>query len=121
MVGAESGLWRLILERAAGILTSAAAQPRSWLSESQAVSDHECDFGRWYFGEGQAIGGHIAEFAKLETPDAELHRSIREIIQLQRARRKTAAEAVYERVAALSHQVVELIEAVEAKSAKAAA
>jgi methyl-accepting chemotaxis protein len=84
------------------------------LSEAQAVSHHDCDFGRWYYGDGQSLAGRVPAFQQIETPHAELHRTIREIIQHQHGGRRSEAEAAYERVPALSKQIVALIEAVEA-------
>jgi len=56
----------------------------------------------------------------IEPPDADLHRLIREIIELKEAGRIKEAEARYQEVAPLSEKIIGLLESVERKIQTAA-
>ena len=90
------------------------------LTADQAVSDHECPFGKWYYGEGMQRLGHLPEMKEIEQPHHELHETIKRIIQHREAGQKQEAESEYRKIDGLSRQIVGLIEAIERKSAEAA-
>ena len=88
------------------------------LSVDQAVSHHHCDFGKWYYSpEGAGRYPHITELKDVEAPHAELHKLIKEIIELKHAGRKDEAERRYGEIETLSTRIVGLLQAAEAKSA----
>lgn len=90
---------------------------RHALSRSQAVSDHECAFGQWYFGEGMKSFGSLPEMQQVKGPHAEMHRTIQQIIALKEAGRVDEAEQEYLKVEPLSREIVELIERIKRHAA----
>ena len=88
---------------------------QAMLTEAQAVSHKECDFGKWYYSTGLQQYGQLPELARLEKPHAELHRLIKEIVKLKHAGREREAEATYTKVEPLSKEIVGLIDALEEK------
>ena len=84
------------------------------LTEEQAVSHHHCDFGKWYdSAEGLARYGHISALRHVDAPHEQLHKVIKEVIQLKNAGRFDAAEAAMQQVEVLSQQIVNLLEETE--------
>ena len=88
---------------------------RESLTRQEAVSHHDCILGKWYYGEGLNRYGNIREMSEIESPHADLHRLIREIIELKEAGRIKDAEARYQEVAPLSEKIIGLLESVEHK------
>lgn len=80
------------------------------LTKEQAVSDHDCSFGKWYFGGGLERFGHIPAMSQVREPHAEIHKLIRNIIELKERGKMEEAEQEYQKVAPLSEHIVELIE-----------
>ena len=84
------------------------------LTQEQAVSHHHCDFGKWYDSpDGVARYGHIQALRDVETPHAELHQLIKEIIRLKQAGQLDAAEALMEKIELLSERIVALLNETE--------
>jgi methyl-accepting chemotaxis protein len=86
------------------------------LTREQAVSHRHCVLGKWYYAEGLEKYSDIAEMPALEEPHEELHRLVREIIELKEKGERQQAEAAYGRVAGLSERIVGLLETVERKA-----
>jgi len=86
------------------------------LTEAEAVSHKDCAFGKWYYGEGLANYGHIQELKDVEAPHAELHRTIREIVQARNAGDTATAEKLYANVDHISRRIVGLLDAAEVKA-----
>ncbi len=91
------------------------------LSVGQAVSHHDCAFGKWYYQDGVASYGNISEIKQIEDPHAELHALIKEIIHCKEQGDLQQAETKYLQIEPLSKQIVNLISAVEHKAQMAAA
>jgi len=72
----------------------------------QAVSSHDCDFGRWLYSTGKERYGHSAALQTIEKPHDRLHKLIGEIIQAKKGGRTKEAEDKYHEVAQLSDQIV---------------
>ena len=89
------------------------------LPRGQLLSHRECDLGRWYYGEGLAEYGHIAEMQRLEEPHAALHRLIGTLVDHKENRRHDDAEACFAQVEPLSRRIVELLGAIEHKASQA--
>jgi methyl-accepting chemotaxis protein len=87
------------------------------LSEAEAVSHHDCAFGRWYYGEGSKALGDFDEMRRIEEPHAELHRVIKEVIKHRNAGENQQAEQGLARVGELSEQVVRLLDQIKVKAA----
>ncbi|MCW8956915.1 MAG: methyl-accepting chemotaxis protein [Gammaproteobacteria bacterium] len=89
------------------------------LTMEQAVSHHDCALGKWYYSEGLEKYGAMPEMRQVEGPHAEMHQLIRTIIQLREQGNMTAAEVEYRKVNPLSHEIVNLLETIEIKTAAA--
>jgi len=88
---------------------------RSALSLEQAVSDHDCAFGKWYFGPGLEKFGHMEEMKEVREPHAQMHGLIKKIIELKNQGRVEEAEREYAKVGPLSETIVGLIEGIRQK------
>lgn len=82
------------------------------LTESEAVSHHDCALGRWYYGAGKNVS-HLAEMQAMEAPHAELHSLVKKIIQLKNAGQTKEAETLFQKMEPLSKQIVRLLNGVE--------
>ena len=88
------------------------------MTQQEAVSDHDCVFGRWYFGEGLKHYGDLPEMQQIEQPHRELHELIRRIVELKYAGDVQQAEEVYHKVQPLSEHIVQMIDTLERKLAE---
>ncbi len=86
---------------------------RAALTREQALSDRECAFGKWYFGQGLERYGSIPEMEQVREPHAEIHELIRDIIDLKENGKLEEAEEVYQKVPELSEHIVELIDRIK--------
>ncbi len=92
---------------------------RSALTKEQAVSHRHCVLGKWYYGEGMQQYGDLPEFKDIEPPHAELHKIIKEILNLKEAGRDDEAEELYKQVEPISKRIVSLLDEVERKATAA--
>ena len=83
------------------------------LTDEQAVSHHDCDLGKWYYGEGLQRFGHIREMKELDGIHAELHNTVREIVTLMNTGDAEKAEEKFERIGPISGEIVELLNRIE--------
>lgn len=88
---------------------------RASLHEQEAVSHHDCVLGKWYYSEGLQRYGQLDAMKALEQPHSELHRLIRDIIQLKSQDREQEAEQAYRRVEDLSGRIIGLLDQVESE------
>ena len=89
---------------------------KSTLTEKEAVSHHDCDFGKWYYSEGLKEYGHLTALRAVEDPHAALHAAIREVIRHKESGNESAAEESYAQIEKCSHKVVELLGQAEAQA-----
>lgn len=87
------------------------------LSMQEAVSHHDCKFGKWYFSEGLEKYSHIPAIIEINTPHEQLHELIRVIIDYKNAGRMQEAEKAYRKVATISQEIVKLLDQAEAATA----
>ena len=83
------------------------------LTLDQAVSHHHCDFGKWYYSDGQRKFGHLQAIKDVENPHAELHSLIQDIIKLKESGDASAAERAYRQVDLISGEIVGLLDQAE--------
>ena len=88
---------------------------RAALTTEQAVSDHDCAFGKWDFGPGLERFGHMDEMKEVRAPHAEMHGLIKKIIEMKNQGRMEEAEKEYAKVGPLSAHIVSLIERIRQK------
>jgi methyl-accepting chemotaxis protein len=86
---------------------------KSTLTEEQAVSHHDCDLGKWFYGEGLQNYGHINEMHTLESVHEDLHTTVKEIVRLKHSGNMREAERKYEGSIDMSSEIVELLNAIE--------
>ncbi|MBI5890996.1 MAG: cache domain-containing protein [Nitrosomonadales bacterium] len=89
---------------------------KATLTEAEAVSHQQCAFGKWYYSVGLKQYGHIQELRDVEAPHAELHRTIKEIVQAMKTGDKTGAERLYANVEGISKRIVALLDIAERKA-----
>lgn len=86
----------------------------SSLSHDEAVSHRDCMFGKWYYSEGLTRYGHLETMQQIDPPHEELHKLIRKIISLKEEGRQQESESLYSRIGALSEEIIQLLNNVEA-------
>jgi len=83
------------------------------LNEHEATSHHQCALGRWYYGPGLSKYGQLSEMRAIETPHAELHKLIKQIIDLKKDHRHKDAENLLNRIDSLSTSVVSHLDRID--------
>ncbi|MEJ2465883.1 MAG: methyl-accepting chemotaxis protein [Candidatus Thiodiazotropha sp.] len=86
----------------------------SSLSHDEAVSHRDCMLGKWYYTEGLTRYGHLETMQQIDPPHEELHTLIRKIISLKEEGRQQESESLYARIGALSEEIIQLLNNVEA-------
>lgn len=87
----------------------------SIISGATATDPHQCNLGKWYYGDGLANFGQIPAMTALEKPHNDLHATIKRIVELNRAGKQAEAEALLPQVDRLSDEVVRLLEQLESQ------
>lgn len=88
---------------------------RKSLSHEEAVSHHDCVLGKWYYTEGMKNYGDIPQMKAIEKPHAEMHRLIKDIVNLKKKDKTVEAEAIYQKIGPLSGEIINLLEEVESE------
>lgn len=76
------------------------------ISMEQAVSAHDCDFGKWYYGEGHDFCSQDADLKAVEKPHVEMHELIKQIVKAKESGDQAKAEELYQKVCDLSELIV---------------
>ena len=90
------------------------------LSTEEAVSHHECRFGRWYDGLAKRGFQIPPSLTKAEQPHESLHSLVRQIIQLSQEGRKSEAEKLYSRLDQVSANILGLLDKAGSEAGAAA-
>ncbi len=85
------------------------------LTREQAVSHHDCAFGKWYYSKGLEHYGELPEMKQIEAPHAELHATIKKIIELNEAGKRSEAEHEYEKIEAISNTILQILDQIIAR------
>lgn len=80
------------------------------IPHEQAISARECDFGRWFYGQGLENHGQGHVMTAIEQPHERMHQLIAEIIDARHQNRIQEAEQKYGQVCELSRLVVQAID-----------
>lgn len=84
-----------------------------------AISDHRrCEFGTWYFNEGQALYSSISTFKAIDKKHEEVHKTARRIATLFREGKKEEAETLFLEFRQTTHTLFELLEQLEKETGK---
>jgi len=79
---------------------------KSSMQPQEVVSHRDCVLGKWYYAEGLANYGHLAEMRELEQPHSRLHALIGEIVERNRLKDPAGAEQLFTQLANLSDSVI---------------
>ena len=85
------------------------------MTESQAVSHHDCELGKWLYSDGKTNFGRLTEFRELENIHAKLHGNVRNIISKKNAGDISGAEDQYKELEMASGKVIHLLDELDAK------
>jgi len=86
------------------------------------VSDHtSCQFGKWYYGEGQRLYGQLPEFKAIEGPHGKVHQAARTIVQLYNQGEKLEAVRVLGELAPVVRQLLGMLDRLELATREPAA
>ncbi|WP_432698506.1 methyl-accepting chemotaxis protein [Marinobacterium sp. YM272] len=83
------------------------------LKRDEAVSHHDCAFGKWFYSTGMEKYGRIEEMKAIEKPHEELHALVRKAIELVEQGNKAAAEGVYDQVSQISSEIIDRLNTIE--------
>ncbi len=83
---------------------------KSTLTPEEAVSHRDCDFGRWYYGEGSHVCQNHASLREIENPHEKMHQLIKRLISEKDRGDMAQAEQTYQEVCVLSEHIVEGME-----------
>ncbi|MDX1810502.1 MAG: methyl-accepting chemotaxis protein [Gammaproteobacteria bacterium] len=86
------------------------------LSPEQAVSHKHCDFGKWYYSQGLKNFGDIQAIVDVEKPHEELHKTIKEIIDMKNSGDVKGSEEAYEKISYISGEIVRLLDKAEVQA-----
>ncbi len=82
------------------------------LTKEEAVSHKECAFGKWYYDPAHSQYRKIPEMQEIEKPHADLHQTIRSIIDHKESGRHEEAEQYFQTLKDHSKKVLQLLESV---------
>ena len=70
-----------------------------------AVSSHDCDFGKWLDSEGKANYAHLSQMSNIVKWHEEMHDEIKRVIEAKNNHNELSAEQSYRRITDLSAQL----------------
>jgi len=79
------------------------------LTEQQVTSHRDCDLGKWLYSEGISRYGHLPEMQELERIHAELHDTVRRVVQLHRSGQKDSANREFMKIEPISQRIIQLL------------
>lgn len=85
------------------------------IDPAEVTSDHDCSFGKWYYGPGQRLRGRCEAFDALAEPHARVHRAALHCTQRMRAGDEDGAVHAYGELKTASAQLFELLDVVDAE------
>ncbi|RLB93562.1 MAG: hypothetical protein DRH26_03580 [Deltaproteobacteria bacterium] len=83
------------------------------LDPSQIMDHHTCDFGLWYFGEGQKKYGQINTFMAIDELHEKVHSSAREIAQMVKDSKIEDAKDLFVKFKEYTDQLFTLLDELE--------
>jgi methyl-accepting chemotaxis protein len=104
------------LTRLSGLLSG-----RLSLRPEDVGSHRDCEFGQWYFGEGQSELGKARTFREIDPLHARIHTDARRIAEFAQAGRRADAEQLLAALKPVSAELAEKLERLEAESGSGSA
>jgi methyl-accepting chemotaxis protein len=91
---------------------------RKELNRSNVTDHHGCALGKWYDGEGIAQSGSLAAFSQLGAEHQKFHALVGEIVDDWNGGQRDEARSKFDRLAAVTGKVFELLDLVSVESSK---
>ncbi len=85
------------------------------INAEEAGNPKACDLGKWLYARGMAEFGMLAEMQRLERVHADLHATVKQVVQLKDAGNQHAAQEGASKAGQISAEVVSLLTALEEK------
>lgn len=85
------------------------------LTEAEIVSHRDCKLGAWLYARALSKYSSILEMEDLEQVHAQLHESVKRVIQMKQRGNVAGARHELLKVDALTRQIVSLLNAIEAQ------
>ncbi|MFH1062660.1 MAG: CZB domain-containing protein [Candidatus Omnitrophota bacterium] len=83
------------------------------LTEVQALSHEDCDFGKWLYSEGLSIYGSVFEMRRLEKIHVRLHEEVRELMAAKQSGDEKGQERLMRKIQAASQEILDLMKTIE--------
>jgi methyl-accepting chemotaxis protein len=80
------------------------------VKESELGSHITCVLGKWYYGAGTRLYGHLPEFKAIEEPHTLFHLKIHEVVRLHSQGKKVAAQQAFEECRQASRQIIKALD-----------
>ncbi|MBU1045342.1 MAG: CZB domain-containing protein [Candidatus Omnitrophica bacterium] len=101
MVGAFHRNWMIALK--------AFLKGNGGLTEVQALSHEDCDFGKWLYSDGMFAYGKVFEFRRLEKVHVRLHEHVRAYMDAKQSEDEMAQEHLLLKIEAASEEILGLM------------
>lgn len=83
------------------------------LTQEQALSHKDCDFGKWLYSEGLSKYGDIFEMKRLEKVHAKLHEEVRDLVAAKQAGDQKNQERLIIKIQVASQEITDLLKTIE--------
>ena len=84
------------------------------VAEDKAPVQHtDCEFGRWYYGDGRATLSHMSVFNDIEGPHEVMHPTYRQVFEFAAKGKMDKAKEQMTHLCAISKSLVELLDILE--------
>ncbi|WP_395046932.1 PAS domain S-box protein [Flavobacterium sp.] len=80
------------------------------LTQNQAISHRDSDFGKWYYSDGKKKYGHMESVQKIESLHEKLHHLVKEILDLKTKGEIQKAEEKHKKMIAISDKIILLLD-----------
>ena len=88
------------------------------LAPSDVSDHHRCDFGNWYFNEGQSLYGSLGTFRAIDQKHEAVHKAAKRISALFQEGKKQEANALFLEFRGITQNLFELLEQLEEETAE---
>ena len=87
------------------------------LTPDQVVDHRSCDFGKWYFGKGSDMYGHMETFRRIDDQHQKVHSMAREITELVQKGEQAAARNLNRQFLRVTDSLFEALDLLEKETA----
>jgi methyl-accepting chemotaxis protein len=88
---------------------------RESLAGDRLSSHRDCELGKWLYAEGGSAYGHFVEFQQLEQRHKEMHRKVRQVVELKQGGKTAEAEQRFAGACSAADEVVALLGSLESR------